>query len=39
MGHKSAEDELLDRRAQAAWEYRQRNRKAINEKAKIRMRQ
>ncbi|KAJ7820054.1 hypothetical protein B0H13DRAFT_2378049 [Mycena leptocephala] len=32
-------DEVLDRRAQAAWNYRQRNQEAINAKAKLRMRQ
>ncbi|KAJ7716567.1 hypothetical protein B0H16DRAFT_1741230 [Mycena metata] len=28
---------ILERRAQAAWEYRQRNRAAVNERAKLRM--
>jgi hypothetical protein len=36
---KPTQDEILDRRAQAAWEYRQRNRQAVNERAKIRMRE
>jgi hypothetical protein len=36
---KPTRDEILDRRVQTAWEYRQRNREAVNEKARIRMRQ
>jgi hypothetical protein len=36
---KATHDEILDQRVQAAWEYRQRNRQAVNEKAKMRMRQ
>ncbi|KAJ7122478.1 hypothetical protein C8R46DRAFT_1238300 [Mycena filopes] len=35
---KISQEELLERRAQAAWEYRQRNREAVNAKARIRMR-
>ncbi|KAJ6542989.1 hypothetical protein B0H19DRAFT_1268177 [Mycena capillaripes] len=35
---KPSVDDILDRQAQAAWAYRQRNRQAINEKAQIRMR-
>ncbi|KAJ7701600.1 hypothetical protein B0H16DRAFT_1483477 [Mycena metata] len=34
---KCTPEEILDRRAQAAWEYRRRHREAINEKARIRM--
>ncbi|KAK6997349.1 hypothetical protein R3P38DRAFT_3220382 [Favolaschia claudopus] len=34
---KYTESELQDRRAQSAWEYRQRNRTEVNEKAKLRM--
>jgi hypothetical protein len=36
---KLTDEEVLDRRAQAAWEYRQRNREAVNKKAKNRMHQ
>ncbi|KAJ7020776.1 hypothetical protein C8F04DRAFT_1274527 [Mycena alexandri] len=35
---KLMEAEVLDRRAQAAYEYRYRHRKAVNEKARLRMR-
>ncbi|KAJ7036484.1 hypothetical protein C8F04DRAFT_1258049 [Mycena alexandri] len=34
---KPTDAEVLDRRAQAAWEYRQRHRAAVNEKARLRM--
>ncbi|KAK7018523.1 hypothetical protein R3P38DRAFT_2784332 [Favolaschia claudopus] len=39
MGRKPkyTQSELQDRRAQSAWEYRQRNRSQVNEKAKLRM--
>ncbi|KAK7033887.1 hypothetical protein R3P38DRAFT_3186201 [Favolaschia claudopus] len=35
---KLTRQEILNRRAQAAWEYRQRNKAAVNEKARVRMR-
>ncbi|KAJ7197990.1 hypothetical protein GGX14DRAFT_573833 [Mycena pura] len=35
---KRTRDEVLERRAQVAWEYRQRHKDTINEKAKLRMR-
>ncbi|KAK6992991.1 hypothetical protein R3P38DRAFT_3224402 [Favolaschia claudopus] len=35
---KLTRQEILSRRAQAAWEYRQRNKAAVNEKARLRMR-
>ncbi|KAJ7222632.1 hypothetical protein GGX14DRAFT_558721 [Mycena pura] len=35
---KCTRDEVLERRAQVAWEYRQRHKDTINEKAKLRMR-
>ncbi|KAJ7716046.1 hypothetical protein DFH07DRAFT_785490 [Mycena maculata] len=35
---KRTQDEILDQRAQAAWEYHQRNKEAINAKARVRMR-
>ncbi|KAJ7921968.1 hypothetical protein B0H13DRAFT_1866208 [Mycena leptocephala] len=34
---KLTRDEILDRRAQAPWEYRCRNREIVNEKARLRM--
>ncbi|KAJ7020704.1 hypothetical protein C8F04DRAFT_1274620 [Mycena alexandri] len=34
---RSTDAEVLARRAQAAWQYRQRNRAAVNERARIRM--
>ncbi|KAK7052788.1 hypothetical protein R3P38DRAFT_3173125 [Favolaschia claudopus] len=39
MGRKAkyTEQELLGRRAQSAWEYRQRNKAKVNEKARLRM--
>ncbi|KAJ7884952.1 hypothetical protein B0H13DRAFT_1889727 [Mycena leptocephala] len=35
---KLTDEEVRERRAQAAWEYRQRNRQATNDKARLRMR-
>ncbi|KAK6984034.1 hypothetical protein R3P38DRAFT_2807230 [Favolaschia claudopus] len=35
---KLTQEQILARRAQAAWEYRQRHRAAVNEKARLRMR-
>ncbi|KAJ7752278.1 hypothetical protein B0H16DRAFT_1723624 [Mycena metata] len=34
---RAADEEILARRAHAAWEYRQRNRAVVNEKARVRM--